>query len=189
MRIAQRANQSISSGWPVKWVCVGLVVFASVAWADAGPIDDAGTAPSTSLGASGVPADLNGPALDLPTDETKGEELNLGWALFRTALVLGIVVSLIYLTLNVGLRKLLGLQQATALGLVKVLERVPLDQKRTLFVVRAGQEVLLLGASENSLELITKMNAEQVALAQPLPAAAPTLSPLLQKLLGPRKKS
>lgn len=131
------------------------------------------------------------PSLDLPVSDfdSKGEDLNLGWTLARTALVLGIVVSLIYLTLNVGLRKLLGIKPATSHGLVTVLERVTLDQKRALFVVRAGSEVLLLGGSDANLELITKLDPVEVERLQSQPAAPLTMSPLLQKLLGARKKS
>ncbi len=131
------------------------------------------------------------PSLDLPVSDfdSKGEDLNLGWTLVRTALVLGIVVSLIYLTLNVGLRKLLGIKPATSHGLVTVLERVTLDQKRALFVVRAGSEVLLLGGSDSNLELITKLDPAEVERLQSQPAAPLTMSPLLQKLLGARKKS
>lgn len=127
------------------------------------------------------------PELELPPSEldSRGEDLNLGWTLVRTALVLGVVVSLIYLTLNIGLRKLLGIKPPTSHGLVTVLERVPLDQKRSLFLVRAGSEVLLLGGSDTSLQLITKLDPVEVALAkQQAPAAQLTLSPLLQKLLG-----
>ncbi len=150
---------------------------------DAGRGDDAGAV------AQMLPPEV--PSLDLPVSEldTKGEDLNLGWTLFRTALVLGIVVSLIYLTLNVGLRRLLGIKPSSTHGLVTVLERVTLDPKRALFVVRAGSEVLLLGGSDSNLELITKLNPADVERAQTQPAAPLTMSPLLQKLLGARRKS
>ena len=150
---------------------------------DAGRRDDAGAV------AQALAPEV--PSIDLPVSEldTKGEDLNLGWTLFRTALVLGIVVSLIYLTLNVGLRRLLGIKPSTTHGLVTVLERVTLDPKRALFVVRAGSEVLLLGGSDSNLELITKLNPADVERAQTQPAAPLTMSPLLQKLLGARKKS
>ncbi len=133
------------------------------------------------------------PSLDLPSSNSElegtGEELNLGWTLFRTALVLGIVIALVYLTLNVGLRKLLGIKPSTSRGLVTVLERVTLDQKRSLFVVKAGGEVLLLGGSDASLSLITKLDAAEVERQQVHPSPAITMSPMLEKLLGARKKS
>ncbi len=133
------------------------------------------------------------PSLDLPSSNSElagnGEELNLGWTLFRTALVLGIVIALVYLTLNVGLRKLLGIKPSTSRGLVTVLERVALDQKRSLFVVKAGGEVLLLGGSDASLSLIAKLDAAEVERQQVHASPVITMSPMLEKLLGSRKKS
>ncbi len=125
------------------------------------------------------------PSLDLQKSEGD-EELSLGWVLFRTMVVLGIVVALAYLTLNVGMRKLLGIRTTGgARGLVEVLERVPLDQKRVLFVVRAGEELLLVGGSDVSLNLITKLDSASVdKLKAETPPPSLQLSPFLQKLLG-----
>jgi flagellar protein FliO/FliZ len=114
------------------------------------------------------------------------EEYGIGWTLFRTTVVLCLVIALIYLTLNVGLRKLLGIRPQTyGRSVVTVLERVPLDQKRTLFVVRVAGEVLLLGGADVSLQLITRLDAAEVD-RQRAETSQPTiqLSPVLQKLLG-----
>ncbi len=115
------------------------------------------------------------------------DEMSLGWTLVRTLVVLGLVVGLAWLTLNVGLRRLMGLQgPAPGRALVSVLERVPLDQKRSLFVVRAAGEVLLIGGGDSALALIAKLDAAEVERIRS--AATPTnpiqLSPFLQKLLG-----
>lgn len=118
--------------------------------------------------------------------ELAAEELNLGWTLFRTMLVLAMVVGLAWLTLNVGLRKLLGIKPIVGTSMVTVLERVTLDQKRSLFVVEAAGEVLLVGGGDGALSLITKLDRAEV---ERLRAASATqkpvqLSPFLQKLLG-----
>ncbi len=114
-------------------------------------------------------------------------EDNLGWTLLRTMVVLGMVIALVYVTLNVGLRRLLGIKPVVGAGsIVTVLERVPLDQKRALFVIEAAGEVLLVGGAEGGgLSLISKLDAAEVAKLRASPAPAPVLvSPLLQKLLG-----
>jgi flagellar biogenesis protein FliO len=92
---------------------------------------------------------------------------NSGYLLFKTLLVLGIVVSIIYLTLNVGARKLLKLGP-TSNALVQVVERVPLDAKKTLYVLQAGGEFLLVGSSEGNLAFLTKLESESIkqSLAQ-----------------------
>ena len=117
--------------------------------------------------------------------ELIGQELDLGWTLFRTMMVLGMVVALAWLTLNVGLRRLLGIKPALGTSVVTVLQRVTLDQKRALFVVEAGGEVLLVGGGEGSLSLITKLDRTEIDKQRA--AQQPTgvqLSPFLQKLLG-----
>ncbi len=108
-------------------------------------------------------------------------ELDLGWSIFRTLLVLVLVVGLAWLTLNVGLRKLMGISPVQGARVVKVLERVTLDQKRALFVVEAAGEVLLIGGGEGSLSLISKLDRAAVQ-AQPAPGVQ--LSPFLSKLLN-----
>jgi flagellar biogenesis protein FliO len=120
--------------------------------------------------------------------ELVGEELNLGWTLVRTVAVLGMVIMLVYLTLNVGLRKLLGIKPPVGTAIVTVLERVALDQKRALFVVEAAGEVLLVGGSDHNLSLISKLDAAEVAKLRAAKPSQPAVlsSPLLQKLLGRR---
>ena len=117
--------------------------------------------------------------------ELATEEFSLGWTLVRTMLVLAIVVALAYLTLNVGLRRLLGIRAPVGTSVVTVLERVALDQKRTLFVVEAGGEFLLIGGADSALTLITKLDRSEVnKLRATTPPSALQLSPFLRKLLG-----
>ncbi|MGV3623467.1 MAG: FliO/MopB family protein [Archangium sp.] len=147
------------------------------------------------------PPALNQPADALPVDdgarlaepeipkseppELVGQELDLGWTLFRTMMVLGMVVALAWLTLNVGLRRLMGIKPAVGSSVVTVLQRVPLDQKRALFVIEAAGEVLLVGGGEGSLSLITKLDrAELDKQRAAQPVSTVQLSPFLQKLLG-----
>ncbi|MFP2908104.1 FliO/MopB family protein, partial [Pyxidicoccus sp. 3LFB2] len=127
------------------------------------------------------------PTLEPPAD---AEPESLGWTLIRTLLVLGAVVASIYLTLNVGLRRLMGLQAQSAgrQPLVSVVERLPLDQRRSLFVVKAADEYLLVGGGEAGLQLLSKLDAEaveRIRAQRPQTNVVP-LSPFLQKLLSRR---
>jgi flagellar biogenesis protein FliO len=121
------------------------------------------------------------------------EPESLGWMLTRTLLLFGAVLASIYLTLNVGLRKLMGLQ-GVATGrpaVVSVVERIPLDQRRTLFVLKAAGEYLLVGGGESGLQLLSKLDTEAVERirAERPPANVIPLSPFLQKLLARRNAS
>ena len=69
--------------------------------------------------------------------------------LFKTMLMLAVVVGIAYLTLNKGLGKLVQRQN---LGRrIKVVERVSLDPKRALFLVELDGKQMLLGAGEGGL--------------------------------------
>jgi flagellar biogenesis protein FliO len=118
--------------------------------------------------------------------ELAAEELNLGWTLVRTMVVLAMVIVLAWLTLSVGLRRLLGIRPVVGTSMVTVLERVTLDQKRSLFVVEAAGEVLLVGGGDGALSLISKLDrAEVERLRSESAKSGPVqLSPFLKKLLG-----
>lgn len=122
--------------------------------------------------------------------EAEAEPESMGWMLIRTLLVLGAVVASIYLTLNVGLRRLMGLQGAVPgkQTVVSVVERLTLDPKRVLFVVKAADEYLLLGGGEAGLQLLSKLDleaVERIRAQRPQTNVVP-LSPFLQKLLSRR---
>ncbi|WP_223635295.1 flagellar biosynthetic protein FliO [Corallococcus sp. EGB] len=124
------------------------------------------------------------------TPEGADAQESLGWVVVRTVALLGAVLASIYLTLNVGLRKLMGLQ-GVAVGkasVVSVMERIPLDQRRTLFVLKAADEYLLIGGGDGGVQLVSKLDRDAVeriraAREQPAPVS---LSPFLQKLLSRR---
>ncbi|CAM4502812.1 flagellar biosynthetic protein FliO [Corallococcus exiguus] len=129
---------------------------------------------------------------ELGVSEAEGGEAqeSLGWVVVRTVALLGAVLAAIYLTLNVGLRRLMGLQGVPVgkASVVSVMERIPLDQRRTLFVLKAADEYLLVGGGEGGVQLVSKLDrdaVERIRAARP-PSSPVSLSPFLQKLLSRR---
>ena len=170
---------------------------------DAPPAAPAQPAPALPSAPPPAPPTLQTAAASTPTlDERSGslstepeeQSESLTWMLTRTLLVFGGVVAFIYLTLNVGLRKLMGLQ-GVGLGrpsVVSVVERVTLDQRRTLFVLKAADEYLLVGGGENGLQMLSKLDTEaveRIRAVSPPTAPALSMSPFLQKLLARRAAS
>ncbi len=183
---------------PVFLLFISLTA-APTAWAEERPAEPAAVPVVTvpELIALTLPEEPNAVPLDEPgrlaepeiprsePPELAAEEFSLGWTLLRTMIVLAMVVALAYLTLNVGLRRLLGIRSPVGTSVVTVLERVALDQKRSLFVVEAGGEVLLIGGADSALTLITKLDRKEVdKLRAALPSSPVQLSPFLRKLLG-----
>ena len=147
-------------------------------------------APEAPLAAAPTPApslDASEPGLD---SAAEAPPESLGWMLARTLFLFGGVLAAIYLTLNVGLRKLMGLQGVgpRRQTLVSVVERVALDQRQMLFVLKAADEYLLVGGGEKGLQLLSKLDTDAVErLRSATPAPTPVaLSPFLQKLLARR---
>jgi flagellar protein FliO/FliZ len=127
------------------------------------------------------------PEPEIPKSEPpfdSDEEMSVGWTLLRTMAALAIVVALAWLLLNVGLRRLMGIKPVMGMPVVSVIERVPLDQKRALFVVEAAGEVLLIGGGEGSLSLLAKLDRSEIDKLRKVQNAPVQLSPFLQKLLG-----
>jgi flagellar biogenesis protein FliO len=97
------------------------------------------------------------------------------YMLFNTLAALGLVVALIYVTLHLGARKLLKLGPQPG-ALVRVVERVPLDAKKSLYVLQAAGEYLLIGGTESSVALLGKLDpsaVEQALAARQVKPPAP----------------
>ncbi|MFL5320151.1 MAG: FliO/MopB family protein [Myxococcaceae bacterium] len=112
----------------------------------------------------------------------------LGWQLFKTMLMLGVVIAMVYLSLNFGLRKLMGARAASSFGkgsVVTVVERITLEPRRTIYVLRAAGEYLLVGVGDGGMTLISKLDTAEVDRIQREKSSAQMpLSPFLQKLLS-----
>ena len=131
--------------------------------------------------------DIELPKVAEPPDPVPVDDLNLGWTLVRTFVVLGIVIMAIYVTLNFGLRRLMGITSVPrGQNVVQVVERIPLDQKRAMFVVKAAGEYLLIGGGDGALQLIAKLDPTEVEKLQQQRPPNISLSPFLQKLLKRR---
>jgi flagellar biogenesis protein FliO len=63
---------------------------------------------------------------------------------------------------------------------VKVVARCPLEPRKTLYVVEAGSQTLLIGASESGLNLISQLNVEARTETTPV-ADAPSFRELMKR--------
>lgn len=90
-----------------------------------------------------------------------------GVALLQTLLALGAICILAWVVLRWSARRGLG----TGRGRVRVLERVPLDRGRSLYLVEVGGRVLLLGAGEGAApSMLAELDPDELPAAPERPA-------------------
>jgi flagellar protein FliO/FliZ len=126
--------------------------------------------PATSLAANGesTPLNLGGSdAAKTAADHAAGG----GGAMLRTIIGLIVVIAVIYCVTWV-LKRVKGAKEAKATGEARVepLATVPLGANKTLHLVRAGSEIVLLGAGEHGLTPIKTYTEEEARRSGLIPA-------------------
>lgn len=93
----------------------------------------------------------------------EGDVTSLWPTFIRTVVVLGAVCLLAYLLLGKLMPKLLQIEPPTAhRRLLKVVDRLALDQKRSVLILQLGDEYFLVGAAEQNISLMSKLDAERI---------------------------
>ena len=85
------------------------------------------------------------------------------WMFVQTILALGFVCLLAYVLLRVILPRLN--LTTTGKSMVTVVDRTPLDQRRSLFVIEVTGRWLLVAVSEGGVQLISELDADKAAQA------------------------
>jgi len=77
-------------------------------------------------------------------------------------LALAGVLVLAYVVLKVGLPRMFGMRISSG-GPIQVLARYPLEPKKTLYLVKAGSQVFLVGTAESQVTYLTAISPENAA--------------------------
>jgi len=83
--------------------------------------------------------------------------------MIRMLIFLGIVIALIYIVLRKGLPLLMQAQGIRNRS-IKILERVPVDQKRSLLVVEVQERVYLMGSAEGQINVLMELDRDKMDL-------------------------
>ncbi|MGQ9898543.1 MAG: FliO/MopB family protein [Acidobacteriota bacterium] len=105
------------------------------------------------------------------------------WALLQTLLALGIVCSVAYVVLRVLLPKLGGLGLRRTAGLMHIVEVLPLEPRRTLYIIEVNGKYLLVGVSDAGLQIMETLDAAAVE-KQLAERELPQSPPLLAQTVG-----
>jgi flagellar biosynthetic protein FliO len=94
------------------------------------------------------------------------------WMFVQTILALGFVCLLAYVVLRVILPRLN--LAAAGKSIVTVVDRTPLDQRRSLYVIEVTGRWLLIAVSEGGVQLISELDADKAAQASAVLRSAAT---------------
>lgn len=89
------------------------------------------------------------------------EEINFGMLIVKMIFFLGIVVALIYVILK-KLMPLLIHGAGFRPRSLKILERLPVDQRRSLLVVEVQDKVYLMGSAEGQINVLMELDSEKL---------------------------
>jgi flagellar protein FliO/FliZ len=115
--------------------------------------------------------------------------------LFQSFFALAAVVVLIYIILGKGLPKVLqlsptarrGMIAMPSRGVVEVVDRLPLDPRRSLYVVKVGAAYFLVGVGDQGMTMLSKLDESDLAsVAENIPDAKPVLE-RFSSLFGARQ--
>jgi flagellar biosynthetic protein FliO len=93
-----------------------------------------------------------------------------GEMLVGSLLVLGLVCLAAWVVVRFGVRRMWGPRGG---GVLDVIARVPLEPRRSLYVVDVGGKVLLVGTSEMGLNVLSELDRDAVKpiASEPRPSA------------------
>jgi flagellar protein FliO/FliZ len=100
------------------------------------------------------------PSTDLPADPSPFLDLAV------TLLAFLAVILLAWLGARWLLRRLYG--PGAGGGRVRVVERVPLEPRRTLYLVEAGEKLLLVGVTEHDIRVLGEFKRDELPAPPPV---------------------
>lgn len=85
------------------------------------------------------------------------EELSFGWLLVKTLVAMGVILGLIFVLFRYLVPKMqMGrLNQGSH---IQIVERVGLEPRKNLYVVRVGKKNILVGTTEQSISNLVDLN-------------------------------
>ena len=117
------------------------------------------------------------------------EDINFGALFLRMLIFLGLTVLLIVFLLKKVLPLLVPGAQRYSTKTIRVLERVPIDQRKSLLVVEVQEKVYLLGSAEGQINLLMELDREKMLSQETSVPKQASFSEILKKSLSKQKSS
>jgi flagellar biosynthetic protein FliO len=117
------------------------------------------------------------------------EEINFGALMLRMVIFLGLILLIIFVVLKKVLPAVLpGIRYRTKN--IHILERVPIDQRKSLIIAEIQEKIYLLGCSDGQINILTELDREKLQVSQePSNQKSLSFSEILKRTLSKEKSS
>jgi len=127
--------------------------------------------------------------LQLAQQTATPEDINFGALFLRMLIFLGLTVLLIVFLLKKVLPLLVPGAQKYSTRSIRVLERVPIDQRKSLLVVEVQEKTYLLGSAEGQINILLELDREKMLSQETNVPPKGSFSEILRKTLSRQKPS
>jgi flagellar biosynthetic protein FliO len=120
---------------------------------------------------------------------TGPEEINFGALMLRMIIFLGLTLVIIFFVLKRVLPAVMPAARYKTKN-IHILERVPLDQRKSLIIAEIQERIYLLGCSDGQINILTELDREKLqAQVDPSSSKSVTFSEILKRTLSKEKSS
>jgi flagellar biogenesis protein FliO len=119
---------------------------------------------------------------------TPPEDINFGALFLRMILFLGLTVLLIVILLRKVLPLVVPGAQQSRTKSIRILERVSIDQRKSLLVVEIQEKFYLIGSAEGQINVLMELDPEKILLPETVAKPA-SFTEVLKKTLSRDKPS
>ena len=120
---------------------------------------------------------------------TMPDDINFGALFLRMIIFLGLTVLLIVVLLKRVLPLLIPGAQHSRTKTIRILERMPIDQRKSLLIVEIQEKVYLLGSAEGQINILMELDREKALAVEAPPAKPASFADVLKKTLSREKSS
>jgi len=117
------------------------------------------------------------------------EDINFGALFLRMLVFLALTVLLIVFLLKKVLPLVVPGAQHNRTKSIRVLERVPIDQRKSLLVVEIQEKIYLIGSAEGQINILMELDREKVLMPENIDAKPSSFAEVLKKTLSRTKPS
>jgi flagellar biosynthetic protein FliO len=127
--------------------------------------------------------------LDVAQQINGPEEINFGALIVRMLIFLGLILLIIFFLLKRVLPLLVPSAQSRTKN-IRILERVQIDQRKSLLIAEIQEKVYLLGSSDGQINILLELDREKILpQASVEPAKPVSFSDVLKRTLSREKSS